>query len=62
LQERNTEIVVSDPLADENMREVYPTIECAENAAATLQNAALVVTDWEKTRRPTSRENLPNRR
>ncbi|QKY22036.1 UDP-glucose/GDP-mannose dehydrogenase family protein (plasmid) [Halolamina sp. CBA1230] len=50
LQERDAEIVAYDPIADENMREVYPDIKYAESAAGALDGASatLVVTDWEE--------------
>jgi len=48
LQNRGAEIVAYDPVATENMRERFPDVEYASNAAAALDGAtaALVVTDW----------------
>jgi UDPglucose 6-dehydrogenase len=50
LQERGAEVVAYDPVAIDNMRELFPDIEYAETAAATLADAeaALVVTGWEE--------------
>jgi len=48
LQERDADIVAYDPVAAENMRERFPEVQYASNAAEALDGAtaALVVTDW----------------
>ncbi len=50
LQERGATVVGYDPVATEEMREVFPDIEYAESAAAALDGAvgAVVVTDWDE--------------
>ena len=50
LQERGATVVGYDPVAIEEMRELFPDIEYAESAAAALDGAvgAVVVTDWDE--------------
>ena len=50
LQERGADIIGYDPVATENMRERFPSIEYADAAADALDGAhgALVVTDWDE--------------
>jgi UDPglucose 6-dehydrogenase len=50
LQERGTEVVAYDPLANDAMATEYPTVEYVDDAATALAGAhgALVVTDWDE--------------
>ena len=50
LQERGATVVGYDPVAIEEMRELFPDIEYAKSAAAALDGAAgaVVVTDWDE--------------
>jgi UDPglucose 6-dehydrogenase len=50
LLERGAEVVAYDPVAVENMRERFPTIEYVDTPEAALEDAvaALVVTEWDE--------------
>ncbi|WP_144799234.1 UDP-glucose 6-dehydrogenase AglM [Halorubrum depositum] len=50
LRERGADVVGYDPVAADNMRELFPGIEYADSVAAALDeaSAALVVTDWDE--------------
>jgi UDPglucose 6-dehydrogenase len=50
LQERGADIVAYDPVAAEEMRDRFPNIEYADNAADALADSsgAVVVTDWDE--------------
>jgi UDPglucose 6-dehydrogenase len=50
LLEADADVVGYDPVATENMREHFPSLEYADSAAAALEgaDAALVVTDWDE--------------
>jgi UDPglucose 6-dehydrogenase len=47
---RGAEVVAYDPVAAENMRERFPSIEYAESPEAALEDAAaaLIVTEWDE--------------
>lgn len=48
LQARDATVVAYDPIAADNMRERFPTIEYADSPSAALEDAvaALIVTYW----------------
>jgi UDPglucose 6-dehydrogenase len=50
LRERGADVVAYDPVATENMREHFPDLEYADNAAAALDgaDAALLTTGWDE--------------
>jgi len=50
LLDRDAEVVAYDPVATDNMREVFPDIDYAETPETALDNAvaALIVTEWDE--------------
>ena len=50
LREREADVVAYDPVAAENMRELFPDLTCVGSAATALNDAsaAVVVTGWDE--------------
>jgi UDPglucose 6-dehydrogenase len=50
LREREADVVAYDPVAAENMRELFPDLTCVGSAATALKDAsaAVVVTGWDE--------------